>query len=179
MARASSDDPWPEASSDDTWPGASSDDPWPGTSSDDPSPGSSSDDPWPGASSDDPWHRASSDDQRSGASGDDPRIRGATEAGGSEATCPPGLSPIESGFAARVRTFGGREGVLSRPDLREPFISLFWLGQGVTRVGSDFFFLCWPGMVPNQRQLSIIVSVWGSYLGSLFSTCCVWDLVYV
>ena len=49
---------------------------------------------------------------------------------------------------------------LSRPDLREPFISLFWLGQGVTRVGSlVFLFLCWPGMVPNRRQLSIVVII--------------------
>ena len=57
---------------------------------------------------------------------------------------------------------------LSRPDVREPFYSLFWLGQGVTRVHTlVFLFLCWPGMVPNQRQLSIVVSDWG-YLGSLF-----------
>ena len=43
---------------------------------------------------------------------------------------------------------------LSRPDLRDPFYSLFWLDQGVTRVGTLVFaFLCWPGMVPNQRQL--------------------------
>jgi hypothetical protein len=40
----------------------------------------------------------------------------------------------------------------------------------VTRVGDlCFLFLCWPGMVPNQRLLSIIVSDWGSYLGSLFT----------
>jgi hypothetical protein len=70
---------------------------------------------------------------------------------------------------------------VSRPDLREPFISLFWLGQGVTRVGSlVFYFLCWPGRVPNQRHLQfIVVSDWGSYLGSLFPTCCLWDLDFV
>ena len=39
----------------------------------------------------------------------------------------------------------------------------------MTRVGSlVFYFLCWPGMVLNQRQLSIVVSDWGSYLDSLF-----------
>ena len=32
-------------------------------------------------------------------------------------------------------------------------------------------FLCvWPSVVPNQRQLSIIVSDWESYLGRLFPT---------
>ena len=54
---------------------------------------------------------------------------------------------------------------LSRPGHREAFYSLLWLDQVVTRVGMlcsffyVFVFLClWPGMVPNQRQLSIIVS---------------------
>ena len=42
-----------------------------------------------------------------------------------------------------------------------------------------FLFLCWPGMVPNQRQLSIVVSDWESYLGSLFSTLGWWDHVFV
>jgi hypothetical protein len=50
----------------------------------------------------------------------------------------------------------------------------------VTRVGTLVcVYLCWPGMVPNQSQLSIVVSDWGSYLGRSFPTCCVWDLVYV
>jgi hypothetical protein len=54
--------------------------------------------------------------------------------------------------------------------LENLLVLYFWLGQGVTRVGSlVFYFLCWPGMVPNQRQLSIVVSDWGSYLDSLFS----------
>jgi hypothetical protein len=42
-----------------------------------------------------------------------------------------------------------------------------------------FVFLCWPDMVPNQRQLFIVVSDWGSYLGSPVSHFLVWDLVYV
>ena len=51
----------------------------------------------------------------------------------------------------------------------EILYSLFWLRPGVTRVGIlVLLFRCWPGMVPNQRQLSIIASDWGSYLGSLF-----------
>ena len=61
---------------------------------------------------------------------------------------------------------------LSRPG----FYSLFQLGQGDTRVGIlvsfflCFLFLCvWLGVVLNQRQLSIVVSDWESYLGSLFS----------
>jgi hypothetical protein len=34
-----------------------------------------------------------------------------------------------------------------------------------------FVFLCvWQSVVPNQRQLSIFVSDWESYLGSLFPT---------
>jgi hypothetical protein len=28
--------------------------------------------------------------------------------------------------------------------------------------------LCWPELVPNQRQLFIVVSDWGSYLGCHF-----------
>jgi hypothetical protein len=31
-----------------------------------------------------------------------------------------------------------------------------------------FVIVCWPDMVPNQRQLFIVVSDWGSYLGSHF-----------
>ena len=69
---------------------------------------------------------------------------------------------------------------MSRPDHREPFYSLFSLGRGVTRVGNlGCLFLCWPGMVPNQRQLFIVVSDWGSYLGSHFPTVIWWVLVYV
>ena len=69
---------------------------------------------------------------------------------------------------------------VSRPDLREPFLFSIWLGQGVTWVGKSMFvFLCWPCMVPNQRQLSIVVSDWRSYLGSPFSHLQLWDLVFV
>ena len=42
-----------------------------------------------------------------------------------------------------------------------------------------FIFLCWPSMVPNQRQLSIIVSNCRSYLGSPFSHLLLWDLVFL
>ena len=35
-----------------------------------------------------------------------------------------------------------------------------------------FVCLCWPDMVPNQRQLFIVVSDWGSYLGSHFPHLC-------
>ena len=35
-----------------------------------------------------------------------------------------------------------------------------------------FVCLCWLDMVPNQRQLFIIVSDWGSYLGSHFPNLC-------
>ena len=60
-------------------------------------------------------------------------------------------------------------GSVSRPDLREPFYLSIWLGRGVIWVGIlVYLFLCWPGLVPNQMQLSIVVSDWGSYLGSLF-----------
>ena len=52
---------------------------------------------------------------------------------------------------------------VSCPDLREPLFSI------LVRVGIlVYLFLGWLGMVPNQRQLSIVVSDWGSYLGSLF-----------
>ena len=68
---------------------------------------------------------------------------------------------------------------LSRPDLGEPFYFSIWLDQGVIWVAIlVFLFLCWPGMVPNQRQLSVVVSDWRSYLGSLFSTFSLWDLVF-
>ena len=56
----------------------------------------------------------------------------------------------------------------------------------MTRVGTlvfvylgGFVCLCWPDMVPNQRQLFIVLSDWGSYLGSQFSSFVLWDLDYV
>jgi hypothetical protein len=76
--------------------------------------------------------------------------------------------------------------MLSRPDLRETFYFSIWLGQGVMwGVHSMFCFLCffismfWPGMVLNQGPLSIVVSDWESYLGSLFSLLSVWVVNFV
>ena len=42
-----------------------------------------------------------------------------------------------------------------------------------------FVCLWWPDMVPNQRQLFIVVSDWGSYLGSHFPFCVRGFLLYV
>ena len=56
---------------------------------------------------------------------------------------------------------------LSRPDHSKLFV--LCVGLGVIGV---FVFLRWPDMVPNQRQLFIVVSDWGSYLGSHFLTVC-------
>ena len=69
---------------------------------------------------------------------------------------------------------------LSRPDHRELFILYVGWGVIVTCVGhlGEFVILWWPDMVPNQRQLFIVVSDWGSYLGSHFPHCDLWDLVY-
>ena len=36
-----------------------------------------------------------------------------------------------------------------------------------------------PSMVLNQRQVSLVVSDWESYLGSLGFTVCLWVIVYV
>ena len=63
--------------------------------------------------------------------------------------------------------------ILSRSDLSY-FIYVFvlvWSGRELGGL-SMFRFLCcvcvWPGMVLNQRQVSLVVSDWGSYLLSLF-----------
>ena len=37
----------------------------------------------------------------------------------------------------------------------------------------------WPGMDLNQRQLSIVVSDWESYLGSLFCHLRLWDCCFL
>ena len=37
----------------------------------------------------------------------------------------------------------------------------------------------WPGMVLNQGKLSIVVSDWKPYLGTLFSHLCLWEVVFV
>jgi hypothetical protein len=36
----------------------------------------------------------------------------------------------------------------------------------------------WPGIVSNQRQVSIVVSDWMPYLGSLFFVCFLWVVVF-
>ena len=56
-------------------------------------------------------------------------------------------------------------------DYNKYFYSLCLVGQGVTQVGNSMLFVSifWPGMVLKQGQLSIVVSDWESYLGSLFS----------
>jgi hypothetical protein len=67
-------------------------------------------------------------------------------------------TPIEYAFTCIVN----RARLLSRPDLSSFYMSLFYFGQGVSWGGHSMFcflFLCvWPGMVPNQRQLAIVVS---------------------
>ena len=40
-----------------------------------------------------------------------------------------------------------------------------------------FVFLCWPDMVPNQRQMFIVVSDLESNLGSTVAHFLAWDLV--
>ena len=67
---------------------------------------------------------------------------------------------------------------LSRPDLREPFYVSILVRSGCDLGGYSMFFISmfcvsvfWPDMVLNQGQLSIVVSDWESYLGSLFPFC--------
>ena len=59
---------------------------------------------------------------------------------------------------------------LSSPAHSKLFILCVGWGVIVTWVGhlGEFVCLWWPDMVPNQRQLFIVVSDWGSYLGSHF-----------
>ena len=59
---------------------------------------------------------------------------------------------------------------MSRPDLREPFYGLFLVWSGCDLGGHSMSFIsmicvsmCWPGVVLNQGQLSIVVSDWESY----------------
>jgi hypothetical protein len=56
-----------------------------------------------------------------------------------------------------------------------PFLCLYfglvraWVGVGILCFVLCFVLLCgWPGMVPNQRQLAIVVSDWEPYWGSMF-----------
>ena len=54
-----------------------------------------------------------------------------------------------------------------------------WVGVGILCFVFYVLFLCvWPGMVPNQRQLAIIVSDWEPYLGSLCSHYDLWVVVF-
>ena len=66
-----------------------------------------------------------------------------------------------------------------------PFLCLYfslvraWVGVGILCVVTLFLYFCvWPGMVPNQRQLFIVVSDWEPYLGSLFSHYDLWVVVF-
>ena len=75
---------------------------------------------------------------------------------------------------------------LSHPDLSSFFYVsvLVWsgreLGWAFYVLFCMFIFLCvGPGMVPNQRQLSIVVSDWEPYLGSLFSHYGLWGSCFV
>ena len=54
-----------------------------------------------------------------------------------------------------------------------------WFGQGGTRVGESMFSLLFlPRVVPNQRQLSIIVSDWGSYISCDFAFGFCWRVIF-
>ena len=73
---------------------------------------------------------------------------------------------------------------MSRPDLREPFYVSILVWSGCDLGWHSMFFISrfyvsmfWPGMVFNQGQLSIVVSDWESYLGSLFGHLRLWDVV--
>ena len=68
---------------------------------------------------------------------------------------------------------------MSCSDLSSFVMSLFYYGQGVSWVGclcSVYYvvFCVWPGLVLNQRQVSLVVSDWESYLGYPFPTCVSW-----
>jgi hypothetical protein len=56
-------------------------------------------------------------------------------------------------------------------------MSLFLVWSGCDLGGHSMFmflFICvWPGTVLNQGELSIVVSIWESYLGSFFPSFCV------
>ena len=76
--------------------------------------------------------------------------------------------------------------MVSRPDLRETFLCLVlvWSGCDLGRHSMSFISMicvnmCWPGIVLNQGQLSIVVSDWESYLGSPFSLLSVWVVNFV
>ena len=65
------------------------------------------------------------------------------------------VSKLQSDFIAM------QESLVSCPDLRDPFYVsiLVWSGRELGWAFYVFLFLCvWPGVVLNQRQLSIVVS---------------------
>jgi hypothetical protein len=54
-----------------------------------------------------------------------------------------------------------------------------WVGVGILCcVFLVLYFCVWPGMVPSQMQLSIVVSDWEPYLGNLFSQYGLWVVVF-
>ena len=60
---------------------------------------------------------------------------------------------------------------MSCPDLRDPYYSLCLVRSGCDsgKESLCFLFLCFLlCVVPNQRQLSIVVSDWGSYISCNF-----------
>ena len=56
---------------------------------------------------------------------------------------------------------------------------MIWGGHSIFCFLGFFISMFWPGMVLNQGQLSIVVSDWESYLGSLFSFLSVWVIIFV
>ena len=54
-----------------------------------------------------------------------------------------------------------------------------WVGWEVYVLLSMIWYFCvWPGMVLNQRQLSIVVPDWEPYLGSLFFNLELWVIIF-
>ena len=48
---------------------------------------------------------------------------------------------------------------VSRPDFRDHFYSIFWLGQGVTRVGSLVFFISMMAWYGSQSEATVYRSL--------------------
>jgi hypothetical protein len=72
-------------------------------------------------------------------------------------------------------------GTVQRAEAPPPHLVRAWLGVGSLclyfyDLGISMFR---PSMVLNQRQVSLVVSDWESYLGSLFCHCGLWVIVYV
>ena len=65
---------------------------------------------------------------------------------------------------------------MSRPDLRDPFMSLFWFGQGVSWGGHSmfcvsmiFYFYVLAGY--GSQSGTAVYRDWEPYIGNLFPTC--------